>query len=237
MPKILVLCLGDKRKSFIVYDELSKRRHQVDVITPGERLPEARYDMYSSIILDMRKAQAPGKVADFCKYLRQSSRKPIVVLAENECLEDKIASLKNGADDYMAEPIDLAEMEARLRAILRRHPPESGQVLESADMILERSACRVRRGLKYINLFPMEFKLLEFFMQHPNTTFSAEVLYQRLWNSSPSQNPDTVRTFIKTLRRKIDYGRCQALVKTVHGKGYRFVGLPSATSEDAAIPA
>jgi len=222
MSKILILSHKDNQESFSVCDELSRKRHQVDVLQLHERLPETKYDVYSSIILDMRRSEASMKVMDFCRYLKKSSKKPILVLAENECLADKIASLNSGADEYMTEPIDLAEMEAKLRAILRRHLPEPELVLEVADMQLERSACRVRRGSEYIDLFPMEFKLLEFFMKHPNTVFSSEVLHHRVWESSRAHNLDTVRTHIKTLRRKIDSGRSQAFIETVHGKGYRF---------------
>lgn len=224
MAKILVLSHKDNPKLAKVCDELYRKKHQVDVLAMQERLPETRYDVYSSIILDMRRTQSSGKIADFCKYLKQSSRqRPVFILSDNQCIAEKIATLANGADEYMTEPINLAEMEAKLRAVLRRHPPETEQVLQFADMHLERSACRVKKGSEYIDLFPMEFKLLEFFMKHPDTIFSSEVLYQRVWDSSKAQNVNTVRTHIKTLRRKIT----SALIKTVHGKGYKF-SYPSA---------
>ena len=228
MPKILVLSDSDIQKSSSLCDELSRRRHQVDVLPLGEKLPEARYEVYSSIILDMRRAQSSGRIVDFCRYLKRSCRKPILVLAENESLDEKIAGLHSGADEYLTEPVDLVELEARLRAVLRRHPPDRVQVLEIADMYLERSACRVRCGLEYIDLYPMEFKLLEFFMKHPNTVFSSEVLHHRLWSADNPQNFDTVRTHIKTLRRKIESGRSETRIETVHGIGYRFFSAPDA---------
>lgn len=224
MSKILVLSNRDNQALANVCSELSKERHQVDVLPLLERPPDTKYDVCSSIILDMRQARLTSKVGDFCKSLKRSSERPILVLAEHESLADKLSILDSGADEFMAEPIDLSEMLAKLRAILRRHLPQSGQVLQVADLQLERTACRVRRGSKYINLFPMEFKLLEFFMKHPNTVFSSEVLHQRVWESSKTHNLDTVRTHIKTLRRKIDSGRSQSLLRTVYGKGYKFTG-------------
>ena len=220
MSKILVLSDRENPASANVCNELTKERHQVDVLPLLERLPEVKYDNYMSIIVDMRHAHIAGKCADFCQSLKRRANRPVLVLAESERLSEKIASLASGADEYMCEPIDLSELIARLRAILRRHPPEPGQVLRAGDLSLERSACRVSRGSNYIDLFPIEFKLLEFFMKHPNIVFSSEVLHQRVWDSNKAHNLDTVRTHIKTLRRKIDAG--QALIKTVYGKGYRF---------------
>jgi len=236
MSKILVLSDKDNQASALVCNELSKERHQVDVLPLLDRLPETKYDMYSSVILDMRRAQASGKCAEYCRCLKQSCKRPIFVLAENESLSDKLASLDSGADEYMCDPIDLVELSAKLRAILRRHPPEPGQMLEIADLQLECASCRVRRGSEYIDLFPMEFKLLEFFMKHPNTLFSSEVLYQRVWESSKAQKSDTVRTHIKTLRSKIDAGRPQVLLRTVYGKGYIFAAPQHADRPAVRLP-
>jgi two-component system, OmpR family, response regulator len=225
MSKILVLFDRDNQSSASVCNQLTKERYQVDQLPLCDCLPETRYDMYSSIILDMRHSQATGKCAELCRKLKQRFEKPIVVLSENKCESDRLASLDSGADEYLSEPINLSELQAKLRAILRRHEAEPEQVLKSGDLYLDRSACRVRRGSENLKLFPMEFKLLEFFMKHPDIVFSSEVLHQRVWESNKAHNLDTVRTCIKTLRRKIDTGRAHCLLKTVYGKGYRFSGL------------
>lgn len=236
MAKILILAREDNENVAQVFDELSKKRHQVDLLHLAERIPEVRFEIYSSIVLDLRSRNF-NRVVDTCRYIKKLSRKPLLVLAGNQCHCERIAGLSSGADDFMCDPVDLSEMEAKLRAILRRYLPPPGPALQIADMHLEPSACRVRRGAQYIDLFPMEYKLLEFFMKHPDTTFSSEMLHQRLWESSKAQTLDTVRTHIKTLRRKIDAGRSHALIKTIHGKGYRFISPRNAILQDNALPA
>ncbi len=223
MSKILLLANKNNNESQNVCKELARERHQVDLLFFFEWLPETRYQIYSSIILDMRQVTTYGRCSQFCDILRSNCRQPIMVLAEAEKQDEKVACINSGVDEFMLEPLNLEEMRAKLRALLRRHPEERDLEIHIADLHLNGAACRVRRGSEYIELFPMEFKLLEFLMSHPDTIFSAEVLHERLWHSFNVQRTDTVRTHMKTLRRKIDKDRSRPLIKTVHGKGYKLL--------------
>jgi len=135
---------------------------------------------------------------------------------------EKISGLDAGADDYLTKPFDVGEVSARVRALLRRPAALTGNVLKLGQIVLERDTHRVTKTGEEIQLLPKEFALLEFFMRHPSQVFSAEALLDRVWASDSEASPETIRTYIKRLRQKIDNKETPSLIQTVHGVGYKF---------------
>lgn len=119
----------------------------------------------------------------------------------------------------------MKELSARIRALLRRPVALTGSVLQVGELSLEPTTFKVSRSGKEINLLPKEFALLEFLMRHPNQVFSAEALLDRVWSSDSESSPETIRTYIKRLRKKIDQQGEPSMLSTVHGVGYKLDGL------------
>ncbi len=176
---------------------------------------------YDVIVLDW---DIPGKSGlDVCLALRAAGgTTPVVMLTGNAEATDKIKALDAGADDYVTKPFHMGELGARLRALLRRGHVESSSRLRIGLIELDRTTCEVYCNEKKVKLFPKEFALLELFMSNPNRVFSPSELLASAWTMDSSGSEDTVRTFMKTLRRKITPESGECPIKTVYGFGYKF---------------
>jgi DNA-binding response OmpR family regulator len=204
-----------------VRDWLARESNTVEIVADGsEALECLRLYKYDVIILDLMLPGLNGM--EICRQFRaRGGTTPILMLTAKGSVEDKEAGLDIGADDYLTKPFSLKELAARVRALLRRPPDVSSNILTVADIALDPSANNVTKAGKEIHLLPKEFSLLEFFMRHPNQVFSAEALIDRVWQSDSDALSDTIRTHIKTLRRKIDSKGKPSLIATVHGVGYK----------------
>lgn len=176
------------------------------------------YD-YDVILLDW---MLPGHTGiELCKTYRASGgRSPVLLMTVKSDEDDKETGLDCGADDYLVKPFGLRELSARIRALLRRVSDQHGEnSLRYGNLTLEPRSRRVAIDGKEVHLEPREFSLLEFFMRHPNQVFDAEALITRVWDSDSLISPDSIRTYIKTLRKKIGD---QSIISTIRGSGYRF---------------
>ncbi len=201
---------------------LTRDHHVVEVVENGlEALDRLRFYKYDVIIMDW---MLPGMLGvDVCREFRSSGgTTPILMLTAKTATGEKISGLDAGADDYLTKPFDVGEVSARVRALLRRPAALTGNVLKLGQIVLERDTHRVTKTGEEIQLLPKEFALLEFFMRHPNQVFSAEALLDRVWASDSEASPETIRTYIKRLRQKIDSKDGPSLIQTVHGVGYKF---------------
>ncbi len=201
---------------------LTHEHHLVEVVADGlEAMERLRFYKYDVIILDWMLPGMQG--VEVCKGFRDSGgTTPILMLTSRRQTNDKIIGLDAGADDYLTKPFDVHEVSARVRALLRRPQTVHSNVLRVRNIILETSTFRVTREGTDIQLLPKEFALLEFFMRHPNQVFSAEALLDRVWSSESEASPETIRTYIKRLRQKIDRKDEQSsIISTVHGVGYK----------------
>lgn len=201
---------------------LTHEHHLVEVVADGnEALERLRFYKYDLIVMDWMLPGMHG--VEVCKHFRASGgTTPILMLTSRKQVNDKITGLDSGADDYLTKPFDVQEIAARVRALLRRPQAVSSNVLTARNLVLESSTFRVTRNGEDVSLLPKEFALLEFFMRHPNQVFSAEALLDRVWSSESEASPETIRTYIKRLRQKIDIkGEKNSIISTVHGVGYK----------------
>lgn len=220
MSKIL-LVEDEADLSGPISDKLTREKHVVQVVANGDEALEClRLYQYDLIILDWMLPGASG--LDICRKFRsKKGTTPILMLTARSSLEDKEAGLDCGADDYLTKPFYLRELLARVRAILRRPAQTPGTVITIGCLTLDPLAKTVTKNDKPLHLLPKEYALLEFFMRHNNQVFSAEALVDRVWPSDSLMLPDTVRTYIKNLRKKIDRPNVPSMISTIHGMGYK----------------
>lgn len=204
-----------------ISDSLGRQHHVVEVVDNGSAaLDRLRIYKYDLIILDWMLPGLSGRDV-LAGFRSAGGTTPVLMLTARTAVEDKEAGLDAGADDYLTKPFHLKELHARVRALLRRPQGLSGKVLKVRDLCLDPIARTVSKNGQEIHLLPKEFSLLEFFMRHPNQVFSAEALMERIWESDTLALSDTIRTHIKTLRKKIDTAKQPSLISTVHGMGYK----------------
>ena len=151
---------------------------------------------------------------------------PVLMLTAKDRMEDKVAGLDAGADDYLVKPFGMAELLARLRALQRRSPQIQPQQLQIGNLVLDcgnRTACHLAPNSKnqIISLTNKEFQLLEYFMRHPNQIVTTDQIRNQLWEASADTFSNVVAAQVRLLRRKLESVGCANLIETVHGVGYR----------------
>jgi DNA-binding response OmpR family regulator len=230
MAKVLVV-EDEKDIADVVCEILQRERHTVETVGNGREAFELlRVASFDLIILDWN---LPGLTGlEVCREYRQVSGKtPMLFLTGKSAVKDKVAALNIGADDYLTKPFAADELSARVHALLRRPQSMISHVLQVGDLTLDSQSFEVKRAGRLIELVPKEFALLEFLMKHSGQVFRAEALVERVWPSESEASPDTIRTYIKTLRRKVDGQGMPPLIATVYGVGYK-VQAPEAQAQD-----
>lgn len=160
-----------------------------------------------------------------CRTIRERGRAyPIIMLSVIHDTAIKIEALNSGADDYLTKPFSFAELMARIRALMRREKVVVGPILRIADLEVNVNAHSVRRGKRSILLNRKEFSLLEYLMRHEGTTLTRSMILEHVWEITTDPFTNTVDVHIRYLRRKIDEGFKKALIKTIHGHGYKIEG-------------
>ena len=175
---------------------------------------------YDLLILDWQMPLMSG-VELLQRFRSSGGSTPVIMLTGKETLEDKEHGLDAGADDYLTKPFHLKELSARIRALLRRPEKPVGNVLRVADIEMDTVSFCTTRASKSIDLLPKEYALLQFLMKHPNEIFDAETILDRVWNSEQQVGPETVKTTIMRLRKKIDEDRQESIIKSMRGMGYK----------------
>lgn len=205
----------------VVRDRLSFQHHNVETATTVQEAEDIiASSKFDAIVLDRTLPDGDG--LDILKRHRTRGHKtPILLLTGKDALKEKTEGLDSGADDYLTKPFQIEELEARIRALLRRSSGGVMNILQVGDLVLDTEMYRVTKAGVDVQLLPKEFALLEFLMRHPSQVFSAEALLDRVWASQADVAPDTVRTCIKRLRRKIDGDSEESIIQTLHGVGYK----------------
>ena len=169
----------------------------------------------------------PGQSGfEFARALhRDSAHKqiPVIMLTARDQEEDKVAALEAGADDYVAKPFSVSELLARIKAVLRRTTRDSdGEILATGTLRLDPASHRVSINDTLLELAPMEFQLLLFFMTHQERVYSRQQLIDRVWGTSAWVEERTVDVHIRRLRMALEPSGHDQLIQTVRGSGYRF---------------
>jgi DNA-binding response OmpR family regulator len=156
--------------------------------------------------------------------IRETSEVPVLMLTARADPEDRVAGLDTGADDYLIKPFDRAELLARIRALLRRHPPRGSAMVTVGDLRLNPDLQEARRGDREIELTKREFELLEYLMRNQRLVVSRERLLEEVWGYDPLDETNTIDVFISNLRRKLEEGGEPRILHTKRGAGYVIKG-------------
>ena len=218
-----VLLVEDERKiSAYVKRGLEEQGYAVDAVYTGrDALDWAEAATYDLVLLDVLLPQLDG--LSVCRELRQrGQRMPILMLTARDAVDDRVAGLDAGADDYLVKPFALKELLARLRALTRRAADATrSSLLQVADLSLDTLTHRVRRGGKVIELTAKEYAVLECLMREPERVLTRTMIAEHVWNYDVFNQSNVVDVYIRNLRRKIDDGHDLKLIHTVRGAGYR----------------
>jgi two-component system OmpR family response regulator len=175
---------------------------------------------YDVILLDVMLPDIDG--FEVCRRLRTAERwAPILMLTARDGVQDRVAGLDAGADDYLTKPFSFDELFARVRALLRRGPSERPSVLSAGDLVLDPATRRVTRGRSEIELTPKEFALLELFLRHPGEALSRTRILEHVWDFAYEGDSNVVDVYVRYLREKVDRPFGQRSIETVRGVGYR----------------
>jgi DNA-binding response OmpR family regulator len=217
-----ILLIEDEREiAEFIMRGLRAERFAVDWTSTGEEgLGWAKVNDYDVGVFDVKLPGMNG--IDVCRALRERKKEfPIIMLSVTSDAITKVGALNAGADDYLVKPFFMAELLARMRALLRREHQTINPILKIADLFLDAASHTVRRGKRNIHLNRKEFSLLEYMMRHPGTTLTRGMILEHVWDMNADPFTNTVDVHIRFLRQKIDEGHSVKLIKTVHGYGYK----------------
>ena len=181
---------------------------------------------YDAIVLDLMLPDVDGFAV--CRGLREAGRwTPVLMLTARDAVKDRVAGLDAGADDFLTKPFSLAELLARLRALIRRGATERPPVLRVGDLSLDPAARSVARDGRAIELTAKEYSLLEFFMRHPGEVLTRTRLIEHVWDFAYEGDSNVVDVYVRYLRNKLDRPFGRDSIETVRGSGYRLRGEPA----------
>jgi DNA-binding response OmpR family regulator len=217
-----ILVVEDERRvaSFICR-ALRESAYAVDVAETGEKALEmASGTPYDSILLDVRLPGLSG--LQVCRELRDARIDvPIMMLTARSLVEQRVEGLDVGADDYLTKPFAVAELLARVRAMIRRKLSNGGPVLRYSDIELDRHHRTVMRARRNIPLTAKEFSLLEFLLARAPDVVTRSEIIEHVWDSNFDSETNLVEVYINRLRRKVSVDGDPKIIHTVHGVGYR----------------
>lgn len=220
----------DERIAEFIEHGLREEGHAIDIARDGEEaLDWAAVVDFDAIVLDIMLPKRDG--LEVTRTLRAKGvRTPILMLTARDTIDDRVAGLDSGADDYLVKPFAFAELLARLRALGRREPVLADTVLRLADLEVDTTTRAVIRAGHEIALTNKEYALLEYLLRHPNQVLTRSMIGERVWNYDFDNVTNVIDVHIRYLRRKLDDPFDVKLIQTVRGAGYRI-------SADATAPA
>lgn len=201
---------------------LRMENYEVDLFEDGlSALKAVQLRAPDAIVLDLQLPDIDG--LEVCRRIRRAGdMTPILMLTARDAVNDRVEGLDVGADDYLVKPFDLAELLARLRALLRRHNFAEGDeaVLRFEDLSMDPSTRDVRRGARAIELTKIEFDLLELFLRHPRQVLTRDQILDLVWGYTFDSGTNSLAVYIGYLRRKLEESGESRVIQTVRGVGY-----------------
>ena len=195
--------------------------YDVDLAADGaEALKSLTQASPDAMILDLQLPDIDG--LEVCRRLRSlGDRTPVLMLTARDAINDRVEGLDAGANDYLVKPFNLAELFARLRALLRRRAPiQDSEVLRFEDLALDLSSREAKRGDRVIDLTKIEFDLLEMFLLHPRQVLTRELILDQVWGYDFDSGTNSLAVYVGYLRRKTEEDGENRLIQTVRGVGY-----------------
>lgn len=216
----ILLVEDERRVASFVSRALRENAYAVDVAETGEKAIElATQTPYDSILLDVRLPGVSG--LQVCRELRDAHiDTPILMLTARTLVDQRVEGLDAGADDYLTKPFAVAELLARVRALVRRRLNDGGRLLRYADIEIDRHQRRVARSGRTIPLTAKEFSLLEFLMTRAPDAVSRSEIIEQVWDLHFDTETNLVEVYINRLRQKLGKAGEARLIHTVHGFGY-----------------
>jgi two-component system response regulator MprA len=216
----LLLVDDDPRVLTAVGRRLGFEGFMVDLVASGQAALDAVAARPPDlVILDVMLPELDG--LEVARRLRQRSDVPILMLTARDAIADRVAGLRNGADDYLVKPFAFEELLARIEALLRRtRPKPTGERLEYGDLVLDSRSREVTRGGRVIDLTARGFMLLEYFLRHPRQVLTREQIFEAVWGSDFMGASNVIDVNVSYLRDRLEtYGDAR-LIQTVRGVGY-----------------
>jgi two-component system response regulator MprA len=217
-PRILVVEDEERIRQFLKRG-LTYENYVVDTAVDGkDGLETARDNPPDLVLLDIMLPGMDG--IEVCRRLRAASDVPILMLTAKESIEDRVAGLDAGADDYLVKPFSFDELLARVRALLRRAQPSQPQVYRFSDLELDTGTRQGRRGGQTFDLTAKEYELLELFMRNPRQVLTRDVIFDRVWGYDFGGESNIIEVYVRYLRQKTEMEDLARLIHTVRGVGY-----------------
>jgi two-component system copper resistance phosphate regulon response regulator CusR len=228
----VLLVEDDPRIARFVSQGLREQTYAVDVTADGEdALYKASINDYDAVILDV---MIPGRDGfEVCRELRATgSNVPVIMLTARDAIQDRITGLDTGADDYLTKPFEVAELLARLRALLRRGHIVRPAAIIVADLIIDTRAHSVTRGGRPVELTAKEYALLEYLAREQGRVLGRAEIAEHVWDENFDPLSNLIDVNINRLRRKIDDGFPSPLIHTRRGEGYMLAAPDNSQSAD-----
>ena len=225
----ILLVEDESRVAGFIAKGLREQAYAVDIAGDGQQaLYQAAVNEYDLVILDVMLPLKDGHTV--CRELRGSGfRAPILMLTARDAVDDRVAGLDCGADDYLAKPFDFKELLARLRALLRRSAALRPEVARVADLTLNTASHAVTRAGKTVSLTAKEYALIEFLVLNEGRVVGRGEIAQHVWDESFDPFSNVIDVYIKRLRAKLDTG-FRRLIHTRRGEGYILTAGPEANA-------
>jgi DNA-binding response OmpR family regulator len=216
----LLLIEDEDKVAAFVKRGLVAERYAVDVCRDGTQgLEFAQSYSYDLIILDLMLPGIDGTTV--LKRIRSVDHKvPVLILTARDAVQDKVSNFEAGADDYLTKPFAFAELQVRVKALLRRGPVNRSSTVRLADLELDRLSQQVKRAGKRVDLTSKEYALLEYLLSNPGRVLSRNMIIEHVWDESFDGLTNVVDVYIRHLRKKVDDGHKTKLIHTVRGVGY-----------------
>jgi DNA-binding response OmpR family regulator len=218
--RILVL-EDDKQMAGVLKRGLQEQGYAVDVADAGDvGLAMAQSEPYDLVVLDVMLPELDGLAV--CRRLRtQHHNMPVLMLTARDTVDDRVAGLDSGADDYVVKPFAFRELLARVRALLRRDDLSKDPVLRAADLEVNTLTREVHRAGRSVELTSKEYAVLEYFLRHPNQVLTRTQIAEHVWDYDFVAMSNVVDVYIRYLRRKLSDESEPRLLRTIRGTGYQ----------------